>query len=255
MTEVLTKKCTECGIVLEANENNFFKSSKGKYGFEAKCKTCRGKQIRIWQKENEDKERERSKKWRRDHPEYVKEYDKFWVESGGRKRSQKKRRSDPEKHAKDLEAQRRWVKENPEKFKQCQENYKLNNPEKRAEQYKKHRLRKKYGISLEDYVNSCGNQNGKCYICGEPADILTVDHDHKCCPGSGSCGKCVRGLLCGLCNFMLGAAKDNPESLKRGIEYLQNPPGLLTQPDPKYFEDSLSGDLTSVVQSETEETK
>lgn len=27
-----------------------------------------------------------------------------------------------------------------------------------------------------------------------------VDHDHKCCSGDKSCGKCVRGILCPGCN-------------------------------------------------------
>ena len=30
-------------------------------------------------------------------------------------------------------------------------------------------------------------------VCG---GALCVDHDHKCCPGKKSCGKCVRGILC-----------------------------------------------------------
>jgi hypothetical protein len=253
MSEIQTKKCTGCGEILLANEDNFFKSNHGKYGFEAKCKSCRNKQIKAWQKANEDTERVRSREWRRNHPEYVKEYQQYYLKSGGVKRANDKRRANPEHHKKDLEAHRRWVKENPDKFKQSQDNYVANNPEKRAEQFKKHRLKAKYGISLDEYVAACENQDGRCYLCHRPTEILTVDHDHNCCPGSRSCGKCVRGLLCGLCNFMLGAAKDNPDILLKGIEYLQNPPGLPKEPIYECFENLVESYLKPVVQSESQE--
>lgn len=69
-------------------------------------------------------------------------------------------------------------------------------------------------------------QNGMCAICGESLEgkkRLFVDHDHSCCPGVTSCGKCVRGLLCRHCNPMLGYARDSVENLERAIEYLKNP--------------------------------
>jgi hypothetical protein len=31
---------------------------------------------------------------------------------------------------------------------------------------------------------------------GRFRSLLTVDHDHQCCPGARSCGLCVRGFLC-----------------------------------------------------------
>ena len=34
-----------------------------------------------------------------------------------------------------------------------------------------------------------------CAVCGTHED-LCVDHDHSCCPGSRTCGKCIRGALC-----------------------------------------------------------
>jgi 16S rRNA C967 or C1407 C5-methylase (RsmB/RsmF family) len=47
-----------------------------------------------------------------------------------------------------------------------------------------------------------------------------IDHDHGCCSGTGSCGRCVRGLLCNRCNLMLGFANDQPEILRAALEYL-----------------------------------
>jgi hypothetical protein len=52
-----------------------------------------------------------------------------------------------------------------------------------------------------------------------------VDHDHRCCPGKVSCGKCVRGLLCNPCNKgVLGHLRDDVEALYRLADYVNNPP-------------------------------
>lgn len=48
------------------------------------------------------------------------------------------------------------------------------------------------------YDNGC--QNPSC----DSRDDLAIDHDHSCCPGNDSCGKCVRGVLCRSCNLTLG---------------------------------------------------
>lgn len=59
-------------------------------------------------------------------------------------------------------------------------------------------LRRKYGITLEDYATLFKGQKGKCAICGNKPkkQSLHVDHDHK----SGR----VRGLLCFRCNYGFG---------------------------------------------------
>jgi len=83
---------------------------------------------------------------------------------------------------------------------------------------------KRFGLTVDDYINLEKSQNGVCAICKNPEENknrLSVDHDHSCCPGAITCGKCIRGLLCSNCNTFLGNAKDNIDILKNAIIYLQ----------------------------------
>lgn len=83
---------------------------------------------------------------------------------------------------------------------------------------------KRYGLSMDDYMDMEKAQNKLCAICKKSElhkKRLSVDHDHACCPGLTSCGNCIRGLLCSNCNMVLGNAKDNIEILKAAIKYLQ----------------------------------
>jgi hypothetical protein len=48
-----------------------------------------------------------------------------------------------------------------------------------------------------------------------------VDHDHNCCPGSNSCGQCIRGLLCQACNQGIGLLREDITVLRNAIAYLQ----------------------------------
>jgi len=52
--------------------------------------------------------------------------------------------------------------------------------------------------------------------------VACVDHDHNCCPGASSCGKCVRGLLCWHCNAAAGLLGDAPDKISGLAEYLTN---------------------------------
>ncbi|AYN59130.1 endonuclease VII [Arthrobacter phage Yang] len=63
----------------------------------------------------------------------------------------------------------------------------------------------------------------KCEICAAPfvtPSDAHVDHDHKCCPGAYSCGKCRRGLLCSRCNTTLGRVGDDVDLLRAMAGYL-----------------------------------
>lgn len=95
---------------------------------------------------------------------------------------------------------------------------------KKSEKYKNWRrnndFKKKFGISLVDYNNMQEAQNGLCAICSNPETFslkgtvhsLAVDHCHK----TGN----IRGLLCRMCNQMLGLAKDDVSILTNAVKYL-----------------------------------
>lgn len=84
---------------------------------------------------------------------------------------------------------------------------------------------RRYNLTIHQYTQMVESLNGICPICRIKQDLeLTewhIDHDHSCCPGRKSCGKCIRGLICGDCNVGLGRFKDNPEALRRAADYLQ----------------------------------
>lgn len=85
-------------------------------------------------------------------------------------------------------------------------------------------IRRKYGITAEQFEQMFSTQLGRCAICMMPlieGKGTCVDHDHSCCDGPVSCGPCVRALLCGSCNGGLGFFNDDVVVLQRAIEYVQ----------------------------------
>ena len=77
-------------------------------------------------------------------------------------------------------------------------------------------IRWRYGLTPAEY-EALGNA---CRVCGS-ADDQVVDHDHACCPDKRSCGKCVRGLLCGPCNKAAGFLRDDPVRARALADYLE----------------------------------
>lgn len=55
---------------------------------------------------------------------------------------------------------------------------------------------------------------------GKARAMLVVDHDHQCCPGTNSCGLCVRGLICESCNLAAGMIQDDPVRARSLAAYL-----------------------------------
>lgn len=96
-------------------------------------------------------------------------------------------------------------------------------PELKKERGRKWHLKTLYNVTIERYDEMMARQGGVCAICqGANADgrELAVDHDHTCCEGRTSCGKCVRGLLCDNCNRGIGHLGDSVERLMIAAKYL-----------------------------------
>jgi hypothetical protein len=82
--------------------------------------------------------------------------------------------------------------------------------------FKNSELKKRYGISSEQYDEMFAAQDQKCAICRTETPggrgCFHVDHDHDT-------GK-VRGLLCHRCNTSLGGFGDSVDVLRAAIAYL-----------------------------------
>ena len=134
---------------------------------------------------------------------------------------------DPEKQR---ERYRRYYAANTEKKREQARRWSAANPEKKLESSRRSRaanpaavrnsfLRSKHGLYPEGWAALWDAQSGRCYLCGDPLPDdrrrVHVDHDHRHCPPRYSCARCRRGLACGICNYVVGLAGDDPARLRR----------------------------------------
>ena len=124
-----------------------------------------------------------------------------------------------ERHRLNPEPARRRTKEwqvaNPERVVANREAFIASGGKKVAD--RRSHLKRKYGMTLEEYDAMLEAQGGGCFICGRPPreDIsLHVDHDH-------SSGK-VRGILCFCCNNALADFREDPALLAKAAAYLSS---------------------------------
>lgn len=76
-------------------------------------------------------------------------------------------------------------------------------------------LKRKYGITLEEYDEKLAEQGGVCAVCSReprPDISLHVDHDHE----TGQ----IRGLLCFRCNVAIGLISEDHDNLTSIQTYL-----------------------------------
>lgn len=95
--------------------------------------------------------------------------------------------------------------------------WRKDNPDKVSFTNRKSRIKKKYGLTLEQIDLILIAQNNRCAICDVYFPGLKysphIDHDHET-------GK-IRGLLCGPCNTSLGLLKEKVALFERAISYLK----------------------------------
>ena len=82
-------------------------------------------------------------------------------------------------------------------------------------------LRNFYKISLEEYERILVSQGSKCALCCSlpGKKPLRVDHDHSCCSGEKTCGRCIRGLLCANCNLAMERIDSISNWAEKATEY------------------------------------
>jgi ribosomal protein L37E len=99
--------------------------------------------------------------------------------------------------------------------------WRRDHPEQAKAAQRRHELKRKFGITEEQYNEMLKRQKNVCAICHFPERRvrqgqllpLCVDHDHE----TGQ----VRGLLCHDCNTGLGKFGDEPDTLRRAAEYIE----------------------------------
>jgi hypothetical protein len=159
-------------------------------------------------------------------PEKQKQYFAAHYRDNKEKKQARNKKDYAENKEKRLKDSREYDKNNPEKRKVYNKRWRDANPEKAAASVKAWtvanpaRVRNKHLKRIcwtpEGWEKAYEEQSGVCAICkGLPSNGrgLSADHDHK--------NKIPRGLLCNECNFMLGKARDNPDILEAGAQYLR----------------------------------
>lgn len=220
------KICPVCNT--SKTESEFSKNKSKKDGLQYRCKSC----AKIVRKEYITPESKIASAL------YQKEYYTDPIHKQRRAESQKRRSATPE-----------GIEINYAKYQKYYQS------PKGKMNHRKVYLKYSYQLTPEQYDVILKEQGGLCAICktdkagGQGGDSFHVDHDHSCCPGKKSCGKCTRGLLCHKCNTGGGLFNDSPEMLHQAAIYFT--PKLIGNLDsnslfiinPKYIDDLTSGPI------------
>jgi hypothetical protein len=160
------------------------------------------------------RERERLRKWKREHPERTREINAASL-------LRRPRQYTPEQRAAAVKRAQRWAEKNPDRVAEhsraTARRYAAKHPEKIKQRFRDYTLRTKYNITWAQYRELLEAQGRECAICKTKTPggrgCFPVDHDH-------ATGK-IRGLLCNSCNISIGAMGENPARLRAAADYIE----------------------------------
>lgn len=110
----------------------------------------------------------------------------------------------------------KYREKNPEKTISYSVKYQKQNKQAVKAAIRRHRLKKKFGITVEQYEDKLMEQNGVCAICKKVCKsgrLLAVDHNHSTNKN--------RGLLCANCNIGIGHLQEDFDIIQSAVEYLK----------------------------------
>lgn len=203
------KTCTKCRVEKPLSAFNNFGPPRG--GTYSHCKECRAANEKAYRAANAEAISARKKAHRIANPEAHKARAKAYYAANADAINERQRAG----HA-----------ANPEP---ARERNRVNIKAARTRDpdvFANRRMQANYGLTLDDYNRMLESQGG---LCANPGCFSTppanrrfdIDHDHACCPGEKSCGKCIRGLLCRPCNHALGLLHDDAKRLQGLLDYLE----------------------------------
>lgn len=116
------------------------------------------------------------------------------------------------------EYKKAWRERNLDRLREYQRQYRQRPDvrERRKVSLRNGHLRRKFGITIEEFHSMLQDQGSRCKACGGNADMgygFHVDHCH-------STGR-IRGILCHGCNTALGLVRESPDRLRKLADYLE----------------------------------
>lgn len=145
---------------------------------------------------------------------YYREYMREWKKKNGEKIKGYAKKRYPKIKEKKAKYNKEWREKNRE---HVVEYYTEKNKTDKAKDGKyQSKIKKNFGLSLDEYNKMFEAQNGRCKICDRHQSEfnyrLGVDHNHT----TGQ----IRGLLCKSCNSVIGYINDDSNIAKKMAEYL-----------------------------------
>lgn len=151
------------------------------------------------------------RKWRKNNPGKVKAQQQKHYYANREKEVERVKSYNKKNKAKKQQYDKKYRNENLEKILEQTKLWKRRNKEKVKLYDLRKYIKRKYKISIEEYLSLVQKQGNKCAICFSTED-LCLDHQHE--PFK------IREFLCRQCNAGIGQFKESEDILYAAINYI-----------------------------------